>query len=82
MLRASGDWLARTVGSVEDTVAEAGAADLGRQVVVDCGDVARIDTAGALLLEKLVRDLEANGRDARLVLHRSRRQSHRPHIRG
>ncbi len=66
VLRASGDWLARTVGSVEDTVAEAGAADLGRQVVVDCGDVARIDTAGALLLEKLVRDLEANGRDVRL----------------
>ncbi|MEF2550988.1 ABC transporter permease [Aurantimonas sp. A2-1-M11] len=66
VLRASGDWLARTVGSVESTVAEAGAADLGRLIIVDCADVARIDTAGALLLEKLVRDLKAKDREVRL----------------
>jgi len=66
VLRASGDWLARTVGSLEGTVAETAGAELGRTVVVDCAGVERIDTAGAFVLEKMTRDIAASDRDVRI----------------
>ncbi|MEC5289936.1 ABC transporter permease [Aurantimonas sp. C2-6-R+9] len=66
VLRASGDWLARTVGSLEQTVDDTAGADLGRSVVVDCAGVERIDTAGAFVLEKMTRDIAASDRDVRI----------------
>ncbi len=66
VLRASGDWLARTIGSVEKTVEETSRADLGGAVRLDCTNVGQIDTAGALLLETLSRDLSKDGRSVEL----------------
>ncbi|MCB8837477.1 ABC transporter permease [Aurantimonas sp. VKM B-3413] len=61
-LRASGDWLSRTVGRMEKLVAETGQSELGKSVVVDCGQIGRIDTAGAYVLERLARELGSPGR--------------------
>ncbi len=60
-LRLSGDWLARSIGSVEKTVADTGRADLGSAIALDCGGVGRIDTSGAYLIETLSRALAAKG---------------------
>ena len=62
VLRASGDWLARTIGAIEKTVDETARTDLGGTIRLDCGAVGQIDTAGALLLETLSRDLSREGR--------------------
>ena len=61
VLQLGGDWLARTIGVVEKTVEETRGTDLGRTVVVDTGSVGRIDTAGAFLVESLVRSLGEKG---------------------
>ena len=66
VLRASGDWLARTIGEIEKTVRETEKADLGNKIRVDCSDITQIDTAGALLLERLSRRLSTDGRDVAL----------------
>ncbi|WP_185982786.1 MlaE family lipid ABC transporter permease subunit [Aureimonas mangrovi] len=64
-LKVTGDWLARTVGSVEKTVAETRKADLGRTIVMDCTDVGRLDTSGAYLIETLARALGEKGAELR-----------------
>ncbi|MBP0615383.1 ABC transporter permease [Jiella mangrovi] len=66
-LVASGDWLARTVGEMESLLAETARSDLGRQIIVDCSRVGRIDTAGAFVLERLSRDLQTDGRNVELA---------------
>lgn len=60
-LHLSGDWLARSIGSIETTAAETGRTDLGSSIVVDCGDIGRIDTSGAYLIETMSRALVAKG---------------------
>ncbi|SJZ87183.1 MlaE family ABC transporter permease [Consotaella salsifontis] len=60
-LRLSGDWLARTVGSVEKVVGETEETDLGGAVVIDGAELGRCDTAGALLIENLSRAISAKG---------------------
>ena len=67
VLALSGDWLARTIGSIEKTVAETSTADLGRAVKLDCGGVGRIDTAGAFLVEQLARRLGDKGATVELA---------------
>ncbi|NDV85213.1 MlaE family lipid ABC transporter permease subunit [Aurantimonas aggregata] len=57
VLKATGDWLARTVGSLEQTVGDVGKSDAASSAVVDCGSIGRIDTAGAFVIERLARDL-------------------------
>ncbi|KAB0680840.1 ABC transporter permease [Aureimonas leprariae] len=61
VLQLSGDWLARTIGTVEKTVDDTREADLGSKIAVDVGDVGRIDTAGAFLVESLVRTIGEKG---------------------
>ena len=61
VLQLSGDWLARTIGSIERTVEETRKADLGRPVTMDCSAVGRIDTSGAFLVERLSRSLGEGG---------------------
>ncbi|MCQ0986687.1 ABC transporter permease [Jiella marina] len=65
-LKASGDWLARTVGQMEKLIQETTKSNLGGNVVLDCSGVGRIDTAGAFVIERLSRDLNQNGRTVRL----------------
>jgi len=61
VLTLGGDWLARTIGSIEKTVADTGASDLGRSVTIELGGLGRVDTAGALLVEQMSRRLSAKG---------------------
>ncbi|KAA0972608.1 MlaE family lipid ABC transporter permease subunit [Aureimonas fodinaquatilis] len=60
-LAISGDWLARTVGSVEKNVNKTLNTNLGTAVAVDCQNVGRLDTSGAYLIERLVRGLTEKG---------------------
>ncbi len=61
VLRFSGDWLARTIGSVEDVMEETRKADLGKTVTIDCSAIGRMDTSGAYLIERLARSLGEKG---------------------
>ena len=60
-LRLAGDWLARTIGSVEQTMAETRRADLGSSIAIDLGGVGRLDTSGAYLVETLARAFKEKG---------------------
>jgi phospholipid/cholesterol/gamma-HCH transport system permease protein len=66
VLQLSGDWLARTIGAVEKTVEDTRQADLGPKIAVDVGEVHRIDTAGAFLVESLLRAVESKGSSVEL----------------
>ncbi len=57
----SGDWIARTVGTVEDAVDKTLGSDLGKSITLKCGGIERVDTAGALLIEKLERGFAEKG---------------------
>lgn len=61
VLHFSGDWLARTIGHVESVVDETRKADLGKSVTFDLSSVGRLDTSGALLMERLQRALAEKG---------------------
>jgi len=61
VLTLAGDWLARTIGGIEKTVADTGKSDLGKSVTIDLGGVGRVDTAGAFLVEQMSRNLSAAG---------------------
>ncbi|KQT86224.1 ABC transporter permease [Aurantimonas sp. Leaf443] len=62
VLVAGGDWLARTIGSVETLLQDTQKADLGRSVTIDIADVTRLDTSGAYMFERLRQGLETDGR--------------------
>lgn len=59
----SGDWIARTVGPVEDAVHKTLESDLGKSITLKCDRINRMDTAGALLIEKLERGFAEKGVD-------------------
>ncbi|MBB3999148.1 MlaE family ABC transporter permease [Aureimonas pseudogalii] len=61
VLHLRGDWLARTIGSVEDVMDETRKTDLGKSVTMDCGEIGRLDTSGAFLIERLARTLTEKG---------------------
>lgn len=61
VLSLTGDWLARTIGSIEKIVEDTRQAELGPQVTIDCRGVGKIDTSGAFLVERLSRTLSEKG---------------------
>ncbi|RIY03590.1 MlaE family lipid ABC transporter permease subunit [Aureimonas flava] len=65
VLHFAGDWLARTIGGVEQVVDETRKADLGKAVTFDLSGVGRLDTSGALLIERLERGLGEKGAEIR-----------------
>ncbi|WP_058599586.1 ABC transporter permease [Aureimonas ureilytica] len=62
VLKLAGDWLSRTIGSVEEKITETSKADLGKSLVVDCSGIGRMDTSGAFLIERLARQMGEKGR--------------------
>ncbi|GGD91326.1 toluene ABC transporter permease [Aureimonas endophytica] len=66
VLQLAGDWLARTVGSVEKTVNDTREAELGRAIAIDASGVGKMDTAGVLLVESLARALGEKGAEVEL----------------
>ena len=61
VLKLGGDWLARTIGSIEDKVDETARADLAQTIVLDCAGIGRMDTSGAYLIERLARQMGEKG---------------------
>ncbi|ALN73114.1 MlaE family lipid ABC transporter permease subunit [Aureimonas sp. AU20] len=61
ILKLGGDWLARTIGTIEDKIEETSRADLGGTVTLDCGGIGRMDTSGAFLIERLAREMGGKG---------------------
>jgi len=61
VLKLGGDWLARTIGGIEDKIEETSRADLGGAVTLDCGEIGRMDTSGAFLIERLARQMGEKG---------------------
>ncbi|MBI3435141.1 MAG: ABC transporter permease [Proteobacteria bacterium] len=67
-LRAQGAWTVERAADLEQSVGRAlGASKAVRSVDIDMGAVARLDTYGAWLLERLVRDIAAIGGEARIT---------------
>ncbi|MEN3791831.1 ABC transporter permease [Fulvimarina sp. MAC3] len=60
VLEAAGDWLSRTIGSIESDLEKTASADLGSRVTMDLSNIGKIDTAGAFVLERLKRALAAD----------------------
>ncbi len=61
VIRLSGNWTTRTIASVDAAVRAAEKRSAGGPVRIDLSAVGRIDTAGAWLIERLVRALGAKG---------------------
>ncbi|WP_407716644.1 ABC transporter permease [Mangrovibrevibacter kandeliae] len=57
----AGDWLARTIGAIEATVTRTAQSELGQTISLDVSGIGRIDTSGALLIERLARALREKG---------------------
>ena len=61
-LRVGGDWTIRTAGAIEARVEEVRGGLAGRPVEIDIGRAGQIDTSGALLLDRLIAAVPAEGR--------------------
>jgi phospholipid/cholesterol/gamma-HCH transport system permease protein len=67
-LSGAGDWTATQARRLEALVEKPpGASQTARQVTIDMARVERLDTYGAWLLERLVRDFKARGCDTRVT---------------
>jgi len=66
-LRASGPWVAQHAGLLEGLVDQAGSTEKGTQVIIDVSDIARLDTFGAWLIERLRRSLDERGAEPRIA---------------
>lgn len=53
-LVATGDWLARHLGAIDVDLRTFEDDSIGRELVIDVGGVGRLDTAGAMVLERLL----------------------------
>jgi len=63
-LRLSGEWTARHATNLESLVEETAASLAGRKVTLDIGEVSRVDTVGAHLLDRLQHEIAARGGSA------------------
>ncbi len=67
-LAASGDWIALNAHRLESEIGQAGLSNGGvKRVDIDMAAVDRLDTFGAWLLQRLVRDFAAHGVDAKVT---------------
>jgi phospholipid/cholesterol/gamma-HCH transport system permease protein len=60
-LRLSGEWTAMHAGDLEALVDRTAASLAGRHVTLDLGEVTRVDTVGAHLLDRLRREIAGHG---------------------
>jgi phospholipid/cholesterol/gamma-HCH transport system permease protein len=67
-LAAAGSWTAEHAGTIESLIEEAMRQKPdARRVDIDLGGIGRLDTFGAWLVERMLRALGADGREARLI---------------
>lgn len=83
-LVASGDWLARHLGPLDEDLRAFEDDTVGRELIVDVSEVGRLDTAGAMILERVMRSCsqrtELSGIVGASDAHRRLFESVRPHV--
>lgn len=66
-LVATGDWLARYLGPLDDGLRAVEDDAIGREMLVDVSGVGRLDTAGAMVLERVLRSCSQRSETSRIV---------------
>lgn len=54
-LKAAGDWQARHLGAIDEALRDFENDAIGRELIIDISGVGRLDTAGAMVLERMLR---------------------------
>ncbi|MEZ5895611.1 MAG: MlaE family lipid ABC transporter permease subunit [Parvularculaceae bacterium] len=67
VLSASGDWLARYIGDIDADLRDFEDDSVGRELVIDVSGVERLDTAGALVLERVMRSWAERTDESQIV---------------
>ena len=83
-LVATGDWLARHLGAIDDDLRTFEDDTVGREILIDVAAVGRLDTAGAMVLERIVKSCSQRTEISRIVgasdAHQHLLDSVRPHV--
>ncbi len=83
-LVATGDWLARYLGPIDDGLRAVEDDAIGREILVDVSAVGRLDTAGAMVLERVLRSCSQRSEVSRIVgastAHQQLIESVAPHV--
>lgn len=83
-LIASGDWLARHMGAIDSDLRAFEDDTVGREVVIDVSGVGRLDTAGAMVLERVIRSCSQRTDLSRIVgaspAHQQLLDNVKPHV--
>jgi phospholipid/cholesterol/gamma-HCH transport system permease protein len=83
-LVATGDWLARHLGPIDGDLRTFEDDAVGRELIIDVSDVGRLDTAGAMVLERLLQSWPDRTEASRIVgaspSHQQLLDNIRPHL--
>lgn len=83
-LDASGDWLARHLGALDSDLRAFEDDTVGRDVLIDVSAVGRLDTAGAMVLERILRSCSQRSDLSRIIgaspAHQQLLDNVRPHV--
>lgn len=83
-LSASGDWLARHLGAIDRDLRAFEDDTVGRELVIDASGIGRLDTAGAMVLERVLQSCEQRTEASRIVgasqAHQQLLDNIRPHV--
>lgn len=66
-LSASGDWLARQIGPIDEALRDFEDDAVGRDLIIDMSGVERLDTAGAMVLQRVLRACADRSEVSRIV---------------
>lgn len=58
-LTARGDWRVRTLGAIDEALRDFEEDSTGRDIIIDVKDVEKLDTAGAMVLQRILRSCPA-----------------------
>ncbi|NWG92081.1 MAG: ABC transporter permease, partial [Parvularculaceae bacterium] len=83
-LVATGDWLARHLGRIDGDLRTLEDDAVGRELIIDVSEVGRLDTAGAMVLERLLQSWPDRTEISRIVgattAHQQLLDNIRPHL--
>ena len=64
---ARGDWRARHLGRIDQALRDFEDDSVGRELIIDVSDVAVIDTAGAMVIQRVMRACAGRSEDSRII---------------
>ncbi len=83
-LVATGDWLARHLGPLDADLRNLEDDSVGRELIIDISNIGRIDTAGAMVLERVLQSCDRRTDLSKIVgataAHQKLLQDVRPHL--